>query len=111
MSTSTVFTNNQSRPGCCQDNRKGFSLALGAMLLKTLQADLAAGVLVVATADWADVQHIAERLSSQYTLMGAHRALDILHVATALHLGVNEFLTFDQNQRALAITEGLKVPF
>ena len=93
-----------------QDNRQGFSWALGATLLKTLQADLAAGVLVVATVDWADAQNIAERLSSQYTLGVGHSALDILHVATALHLGVDEFLTFDQNQRALALAEGLKVP-
>ncbi len=92
-----------------QDNSKGFSGALGAALLKTLQADLAAGVLVVAAVDWADVHHVAERLSSQSTLASGHRALDILHVATALHLGVDEFLTFDQNQQALAITEGLKV--
>ena len=93
-----------------QDNRKGFSWALGATLLKTLQADLAAGVLVVATVDWADVHHLAERLSSQSALAGGHRALDILHVATALHLGVDEFLTFDQNQGTLAIAEGLQVP-
>jgi hypothetical protein len=31
-------------------------------------------------------------------------------VATALHLGADEFLTFDENQRALAIAEGLKAP-
>jgi predicted nucleic acid-binding protein len=93
-----------------QDHRQGFSWKLGATILKTLQADLAAGVLVVASVDWSDVQNIAERLSSQYTLAGGHRALDILHVATALHLGADEFLTFDQNQRTLAVAEGLKVP-
>ena len=93
-----------------QDNRQGFSWRLGATLLKTLQADLAAGVLVVASVDWADVQNIAERLSSQHTLAGGHRALDILHVATALHLGVDEFLTFDENQRVLAVAEGLRSP-
>jgi len=35
---------------------------------------------------------------------------DILHVATALHLGVGVFLTFDANQRKLAEAEGLIVP-
>ncbi len=93
-----------------QDQRQGFSWTMGATILKTLQADLAAGVLVVASVDWSDVQNIAERLSSQYTLAGGHRALDILHVATALHLGADEFLTFDLNQRALAVAEGLEVP-
>ena len=88
-----------------QDNRRGFSWKLGATLLRTLQTDLAAGALVVASVDWADVQNIAERLSSQYTLAGGHRAVDILHVATALHLGADEFLTFDDNQRTLAFLQ------
>jgi predicted nucleic acid-binding protein len=34
---------------------------------------------------------------------------DILHVATALHLGADEFLTFDGNQKTLAEAEGLTV--
>jgi predicted nucleic acid-binding protein len=34
---------------------------------------------------------------------------DILHVATSLHLGAEEFLTFDANQKRLARAEGLKV--
>jgi hypothetical protein len=32
----------------------------------------------------------------------------VLHVATALHLGVREFLSFDGNQRKLAAAEGMK---
>jgi len=35
--------------------------------------------------------------------------VDVLHVATALHLGAREFLTFDANQRKLAAAEKLKV--
>jgi predicted nucleic acid-binding protein len=35
--------------------------------------------------------------------------MDILHVATALHLGATEFLTFDANQKELAEAEGLVV--
>jgi len=38
------------------------------------------------------------------------RFADILHVATALQLGAETFLTFDDNQCALAETEGLVVP-
>jgi len=33
-----------------------------------------------------------------------------LHVATALHIGASEFLTFDANQKRLAESEGLVVP-
>jgi predicted nucleic acid-binding protein len=42
-------------------------------------------------------------------MTGGHRSLDVLHVATALHLGAREFLTFDTNQRKLAAAEKLKV--
>jgi predicted nucleic acid-binding protein len=42
-------------------------------------------------------------------MTGGHRSLDVLHVATALHLGAREFLTFDANQRKLALAENLKV--
>lgn len=93
-----------------KDKSRGFRARLGATVLKTVQADIAAGMLVVASVDWSDVHNIGERLSSQHTPTGGHRALDILHVATALHLSADEFLTFDENQRALAIAEGLRVP-
>jgi hypothetical protein len=38
------------------------------------------------------------------TVTGGHRAFDILHVAAAVHLGADEFLTFDSNQRKLPAT-------
>ena len=40
----------------------------------------------------------------------AGTSLLFLHVATALHLGAKEFLTFDGNQKKLAEAEGLVVP-
>jgi predicted nucleic acid-binding protein len=56
-----------------------------------------------------DVQRIAERLSATHTKANGHRALDILHVATAIHLKAEELLSFDNNQRKLAAEEGLGV--
>ena len=53
-------------------------------------------------------EKIAERLSARHTGAHGHRAFDVLHVATALHLGAREFLTFDANQRKLAAAEKLK---
>lgn len=61
--------------------------------------------------DWSDVVSIAERLSGQYTWTKGYRGFDLLHVATALHLGVEEFLTFDVKQKQLAESEDLTVPF
>lgn len=37
------------------------------------------------------------------------RALDVLHVACALELGLSHFLTFDEKQIALATEMGLKI--
>jgi predicted nucleic acid-binding protein len=74
-----------------------------------LETDLGTGAVVVAAVDWPDVHRLAEILSKRQTMSGGHRSLDILHVATALHLRAREFLTFDANQRKLAISEKLKV--
>jgi predicted nucleic acid-binding protein len=60
--------------------------------------------------DWPIVHRLAESLSDVHTRNGGHRLADLLHVATALHLGAREFLTFDANQKALAEAEGMTVP-
>lgn len=93
-----------------KDRRKGFGRADEIRMLQDLQSDVSSGAVVVATAEWADVLNIAERLSTQHTHANGHRGFDILHVATALQLGAQEFLTFDANQKRLAELEGLKMP-
>lgn len=93
-----------------QDKTKGFPKHEAALMLRDLQSDLAAKTIEVVSVDWADVHQIAERLSATYTEQSGHRLADIVHVATALHLGAGEFLTFDGNQKLLAKAEGMKVP-
>lgn len=93
-----------------QDRSKGFSKTEGSAMLRAIQSDLAGGVLEMVAPDWANVHRIAEELSSKYTETGGHRLADILHVATAIHLGAEQFLTFDVNQRKLAEAEGMVVP-
>ena len=75
--------------------------------LNMLDSDLADGTLVVVPAVWPEVHAIAERLSSKYTHGFGNRAFDTLHVATALHLGASQFLSFDARQREIAKAEGL----
>jgi predicted nucleic acid-binding protein len=82
--------------------------AAGGAILAAFEADLASGYFDVPTCNLASVLIEAKRLSAVHTVMGGHRAFDILHVAAALHLGANEFLTFDFNQRKLALAAGLK---
>jgi predicted nucleic acid-binding protein len=82
--------------------------ATGETILAAFEADLASGHFGLPTCNLASVLIEAKRLSASYTMTWGHRAFDILHVAAALHLGASEFLTFDTNQRRLAITAGLK---
>ncbi|MGC9450792.1 MAG: hypothetical protein ACP5I4_05030 [Oceanipulchritudo sp.] len=49
-----------------------------------------------------------DRLSKETGQLGC-RTLDILHVACAVQLKVNEFVSFDQRQVALAKVAGLNV--
>jgi predicted nucleic acid-binding protein len=92
------------------DSTKGFARVSAQAVLTKLQANIAAGAVVVVPVDWADVASIAERLSAQYMWTEGYPGFDLLHVATALHLGAAEFLTFDAKQRRLAQAEALKVP-
>ena len=92
-----------------RDKTRGYPLSVAEVALAKLQSNLDTGALVVVTADWPDVHRLAETLSKRHTMTGGHRNLDVLHVATALHLGAREFLTFDTNQRKLAAAEKLKV--
>ena len=91
-----------------KDPRKGFSKTESDAALAALQANIASGALVVVPADWTDVYAIAERLSHRHTRDRGCRGFDILHVATALHLGARQFLSFDPKQRALAEAEGME---
>ena len=79
-------------------------------MLADLKADLISGAVVTIPGPWPQVHGAAERLSELHTDANGYRAMDILHVATALELGVREFLTFDANQKKLAEAEGLVVP-
>ena len=93
-----------------KDATQGYPMNVAQSALSALQANISAGVYRQGRVDWADVHKIAERLAFKHTAKGGHRSFDMLHVATALHLGVTEFLTFDGNQKKLAEAEGLVVP-
>ena len=79
-------------------------------MLRDLRVDLASGVLAVVPVDWTEVHNLAEILSAKHTESGGHRFADLLHVATALQLGTEQFLTFDANQGRIARAEGMKTP-
>jgi predicted nucleic acid-binding protein len=92
------------------DKSKGFSKSDADRMIGVLAANVKAGGLVLATVEWPDVHSIAETLSAAHTMKGGHRSMDIIHLATARHLGLKHFLTFDGNHKKLAEAEGLIVP-
>ena len=92
-----------------KDKTQGFSKREAHRMLSALDENIAGGAVAVVPVEWMEVHSIAEQLSSRYTATGGHRALDILHLATAIHLKALQFLTFDKNQSALTKATGLEV--
>jgi predicted nucleic acid-binding protein len=82
---------------------------MGAAMLVDYAVDKRQGKVVLVDCDLSEVLAQAKGLSLAHSQSGGHRAYDILHVAAALRLGAQEFLTFDANQRKLAKAAGLKV--
>ena len=74
-----------------------------------LQNDIDSGFLGAQDQDLHEVFAQAESLSAQHTQSTGARSLDILHVAAALVLMTDEFVSFDRRQRSLAVEAGLKV--
>lgn len=93
-----------------KNKTKGFTKNEGEGMLRDLRSDLASGIIAVVPVDWTEVHTLAEILSAKFTESAGHRFADLLHVATALHLGAENFLTFDTNQRTIARAEGMKTP-
>lgn len=89
---------------------KRLSPGKSAAYMAEYEADRAAGRVSVEVCNLASLVQEAKRLSATHTLTGGHRGFDILHVAGALKLGADQFLTFDANQKKLAVAAGLAVP-
>lgn len=93
-----------------RDRSQGFPKKIADEMLDQLDENIVNGVFVVPPVDWMDVYSLAERLSLKHTFHNGHRTMDVLHIATAKHLQLKTFLTFDQNQGMLAKREGFRVP-
>jgi predicted nucleic acid-binding protein len=85
-------------------SRAGFQTALAA-----LDDDFEQGRYARADLLWRTVLKRAADLSRQHTPTLGTRSLDVLHVASALELGLKHFVTFDNRQGKLAAAAGLKV--
>lgn len=75
--------------------------------LKQIERDIVAGNLVEVALTTADIYEEAGRIGASYTSRLGIRTLDLLHVSSAVCLGVKIFLTFDARQHAVAKAVGL----
>ena len=75
--------------------------------LADLEADVALGLWATVGHDLSDIFREATGLSRRYTPLIGARTLDILHVASALTLRVNAFVTNDERQGQFAKEVGL----
>lgn len=90
-----------------------FRGAIGAEALRdalaSFEEDIADGRYVHADVLWRATLRRARDISRMHTPTLGSRSLDVLHVATALELGLRDFVTFDQRQQQLARATGLKL--
>lgn len=91
------------------DRSQGFPKKIADAMLTKLDENLANGTFVIPIVNWVDVHSLAERLSAKHTFTHGHRTMDMLHIATALHLKVKTFISFDQKQATLAKKEGFHI--
>jgi predicted nucleic acid-binding protein len=77
--------------------------------LSALEDDFAKGRYVQADLLWRATLKRATDISREFTQTLGCRSLDILHVASAMELGLRSFVTFDARQQQLARAVKLKV--
>ncbi len=80
--------------------------------LKQMELDLRDETLLThIPVDWVAVLREAEKLSAAHAADLGCRSGDLLHIAAAVELGFDLFLTFDERQRKVAKAAGLLVKF
>ena len=89
--------------------RKLISRADAQASITAFDSDLNSGYLQLVAYDLPAIFTEADRLSNLHTVRQGPRSFDLLHVAGARLLNATTFLTFDLNQKKLAVAAGLTV--
>jgi len=87
--------------------RGELSTEAAAQKRRLFEGDVANGVFVVLPVPGSALYAKAGDLADRYSACFGSRSLDLMHVATALLLGAERFLSFDERQRRVASAEGL----
>jgi predicted nucleic acid-binding protein len=91
------------------ETSRRLSRAEAKALIHRLDTDVRLGYFTHLEADWRDVMRTANEISIASGFELACRAPDLLHVAYAKELAAESFVSFDQDQAALAEASGLKI--
>ncbi len=67
------------------------------------------GIYYRAQIDWPETITMAIDLARNHTKNIGSRSLDVIHIAAALAVNANRFLTLDERQEAVARAAGLKI--
>jgi hypothetical protein len=94
---------------CLAAFRKHITLEAMRDALASFEEDFDAGRYTPADLLWRAALKRAADLSRTHTPNLGCRSLDVLHVASALELGLRYFLTFNRRQQRLAELAGLKL--
>jgi predicted nucleic acid-binding protein len=82
---------------------------LASEAIDDFETDVREGRLAVVDVLWRRTLDRAALLSTSHTASLGTRALDVLHVASALTLDARRFVSYDERQAALAKAVGLRV--
>jgi predicted nucleic acid-binding protein len=74
-----------------------------------VESDIRDGRLLLVDTLWRKTLDLAADLSMRHTARLGTRTLDVLHVASAVTLELERFVTYDKRQATLAKTVGLRV--
>ena len=97
---------NTIRLGISHGGLEEDSASVAADRAKSLEAK---GIWKAVELDWSKVFARSRGLSMAWTSPLKLRSLDIIHVASAMELGVRDFWSFDNRQRSLAGEFGMRV--
>jgi predicted nucleic acid-binding protein len=94
---------------CARENdpRRGLTTVEAKQLIRRLETDVRLGYFQHLESDWRDVLRTAREQSVEYGFQVPFSSADLLHVAYATELAAELFVSFDDDQLALASAVGL----
>jgi len=84
-------------------------LTTAAVVIRAIEHEVRLGYWPHAEFSWTDAVRTANELSAVHSRDLTIRAMDLFHVAIACEVGAEQFLTFDEEQAALAEAAGFGV--